>query len=65
MRDETGAARQKGGEVGMPARKDSPVDFMLAVIWRVQLEFHLRALGIRTDVEVEGPRRDADKNFKE
>jgi hypothetical protein len=31
--------------------------FMLAVIWRVQLEAHIRALGIRTDIEAEGPRR--------
>jgi len=32
-------------------------NFMLVVIWQVQLEARIRALGIRTDVEVEGPRR--------
>ncbi|MEZ7197054.1 hypothetical protein [Pseudodesulfovibrio karagichevae] len=32
-------------------------NFMLAVIWQVELEACIRALGIRTDVEVEGPRR--------
>jgi hypothetical protein len=37
--------------------QDFAMDFMLAVIWAVQLEAPLRALGIRTDVEVEGPRR--------